>query len=80
MGYGEPVKNFFRNHYGFILGFTGGMGFILFCIEAYKTFKNPLLYMGSGGLLLVSVAVYRKIEKEAASLSPAKENSEAKPK
>jgi hypothetical protein len=56
------------------------MGFILFCIEAYKTFKNPLLYMGSGGLLLVSVAVYRKIEKEAASLSSAEENSEPKPK
>jgi hypothetical protein len=80
MGYGNPVKNFFRNHYGFILGFTGGIGFILFGIEAYRTFKNPFFYMGSGGLLLVSVAVYRKIEKEAASLSSAKENSEAKPK
>jgi hypothetical protein len=80
MSYGKPVKNFFRNHYGFILGFIGGIGFILFCVEAYKSLKNPFLYMGSGGLLFVSVAVYRKIEKEAASLSSAKENSEAKPK
>jgi hypothetical protein len=56
------------------------MGFMLFCVEAYKTLKNPLLYMGSGGLLFVSAAIYRKIEKEAASLNSAKENSEAKPK
>jgi hypothetical protein len=80
MGYGEPVKNFFRNHDGFMLGFTGGVGFILFCIEAYKPIKNPLLYMVSGGLSLVSVAIYRKLKTEAASSNSVTENCEAKTK
>jgi len=77
MGYCEPMKNFFRNNYGFILGFITGIGFFIFCIEASKPIKNPLVYLGGWGLSLVASAVYRKLKRDTAAQS-AKENNETK--
>ena len=81
MSYCEPMKNYFLNHYGFILGFVAGMGFFLFCIEASKPIKNPGLYLGGLGLSIAGSIIYRKLKKDAAhSLDSAKGNSEAKAK
>jgi hypothetical protein len=78
MGYSEPMKNFLRNNYGFILGFISGVGFLLFCLEAYKPVKSPFLYIGGLGLSVISSAIYLKLKKDAThSLDLVKENSEA---
>jgi hypothetical protein len=79
-GYDEPMKNFFGNHYGFILGFMAGMGNLLFCIEAYKTMKNVFLYLGGFGLCIICTTIYKKTKNTAHSLDSPKENSEAKTK
>jgi hypothetical protein len=73
------MNNFFQIHYGFILGFVSGMGYLLFCLEASRPLKNPLFYIGGLGLSLICSTVYRKLKRDAAHLSDAaKENSEAK--
>ena len=71
------MKNFFRNHYGFILGFITGVAYLSFCIEAYKPIKNPLIYIGSLGLTVLCNGIYRKLKKDAAdSSNPPKKQPE----
>jgi hypothetical protein len=77
MGYSEPMKNFFINNYGFILGFVCGIGFVLFGIEAFQHEKNPLVYIGSFGLMVCSRIVYSALKKNVnSSLNPSKSNEE----
>jgi hypothetical protein len=61
------MKNFFRNHYGFICGFVSGAGFILFGVEAFKSSKNPLFYIGSIGLVTGGRLVYAALKKGSAN-------------
>jgi hypothetical protein len=63
------MKEFFRNHRGFIFGFVSGTGFALFLFEAFSSLKQPLIYIGGLGLLLCGRILYSKIRQNGAPVS-----------
>jgi len=78
----KPMKNYFRNNFGFIFGLISGFGFAVFCIEASHPMKRPLFYIGGLGLSIIGRLAYQKFKKDDEKHLDIKslENNEAKAK
>jgi len=61
------MKALIQKHRIYIFGLISGFGFGVFFIEAFRSKKNPLFYLGGLSLIVLGSALYQQCKRNEKS-------------